>query len=101
MRTTEYTDCYGPELDALAEEVRELVLEGSAEICPNCAEVSAYCWADCTSGESDRPFWKPQSGTVAYISCASGYEFRCGHCGANCCAADSPINASVYTHAED
>ena len=79
------------------EQLAALKEEGDVVECAACGELSAYAWQNVTEKPSyHRMCW--ERGEIAHVGAASGFEWECGHCGANNVDADAPILAEVYTH---
>ena len=104
-RSQEWLDEFGNLLPT-DDETRALVLDGSIEICPVCWGLSAYAWQDSDAYDQFEDGiipgdFRPAPGSIAHIGTAGGSEWQCGHCGAHCVDADSPINHPAYTHELD
>lgn len=104
-RSEEWMAEFGHYLENLDAETKELVLDGSIEICPCCGEMSAYAWQDANAYEEFDRFipggFVPEKGKIAHIPTASGFEWQCGHCLKHLADADSPVNYPAYSHSED
>jgi hypothetical protein len=78
-------------------DIDALVESGDIVCCAACQEHSAYSWAYVTPKEHHfRLGYNP--GDIAHVGASSGFEWECGHCGANNVPEDSPLLAEVYTH---
>lgn len=78
-------------------DIDALVESGDINCCAACSEHSAFSWAYVTPKEQHfRLGYEP--GDIAHIGACSGFEWECGHCGANNVPEDSPLLAELYTH---
>lgn len=78
-------------------DLEQLIQSGEVRECAACGRYSAYNWEHVTAGvDSERC----QSTHIAHIGTCSGFEWQCGHCGANNVFKDAPILAECYTHEE-
>lgn len=103
-RTAEWMEEFWHVLSTVDGEVKELILDGSIEVCPVCGELSAYCWADTTAYDDDQPIhvgMRLERGTIGHIGTSSCWEWGCPHCGADCTDASSPLNHPAYNHSDD
>lgn len=105
-RSDDWMDVLGHLADALPDNVKAKVLDGTLEICPCCEEVSAYAWGETTAyaalGNLIPGGFQPAKGTIAHIGTCSGLgEWECGHCRTHLVEVDSVLNSPCYTHEDD
>ena len=78
-------------------DIEALMESGAIVECARCSELSAYAWRYVAEKPS---YYRGcyDKGEVAHVGACSGFEWECGHCGANNVPHDSPLLHELYTH---